>query len=273
MGDTEFEPWLAHWRLHPDGPAIASRHARLLPVQGPDGPAMLKLVRHPEERGGGAVMEWWMGVGAARILAREGDALLLERACGTRSLSAMARGGKDDEACRILCAVAARLHVPRAAPPPPLVGLARWFEPLLHAAAAHGGVLARSAEAARALLAEPREQVVLHGDLHHDNVLDFGPRGWLAIDPKGLLGERGFDLANIFTNPDLEDPTRPVGTDPRRFARRLEVVAEAAGMERTRLLRWILAWTGLSATWFLADGEAPEIDLRIGALAAAALDR
>jgi aminoglycoside/hydroxyurea antibiotic resistance kinase len=42
---------------------------------------------------------------------------------------------------------------------------------------------------------------VLHGDLHHGNVLDFGLRGWLAIDPKGLLGERGFDFANIFTNP------------------------------------------------------------------------
>jgi streptomycin 6-kinase len=51
------------------------------------------------------------------------------------------------------------------------------------------------------LLAEPREVGVLHGDLHHGNVLDFGVRGWLAIDPKGLLGERGFDFANIFTNP------------------------------------------------------------------------
>ena len=42
----------------------------------------------------------------------------------------------------------------------------------------------------RKLLAEPREVCALHGDLHHDNVLDFGPRGWLAIDPHALVGER-----------------------------------------------------------------------------------
>jgi streptomycin 6-kinase len=50
-------------------------------------------------------------------------------------------------------------------------------------------------------------------------------------------------------------------------------VVEAAGLERTRLLRWILAWTGLSAAWFLEDGASPAIDLHVAALAAAELDR
>jgi hypothetical protein len=52
----------------------------------------------------------------------------------------------------------------------------------------------------------------LHGDIHHDNILDFGRRGWLAIDPKRLFGERGFDYANLFCNPDLSDPSHPVAT-------------------------------------------------------------
>jgi streptomycin 6-kinase len=121
------------------------------------------------------------------------------------------------------------------------------FDP---AAATHGGIFVQCTEAARNLLAEPRECAVLHGDLHPD-VLDFGARGWLAIDPKRLVGERGFDFANIFTNPDLTDPARPVATEPGRFARRLEVVTEAAGAERERLLYWILGWSGLSAAWFL----------------------
>jgi streptomycin 6-kinase len=123
------------------------------------------------------------------------------------------------------------------------------------------------------VMAEPREVGVLHGDLHHDNVLDFGARGWLAIDPKRLVGERGFDFANIFTNPDLADPTRPVAAEPGRFARRLAVVADATGMERERLLRWILAWTGLSAAWFLGDGASPNIGLQVAGMAAAELDR
>lgn len=114
---------------------------------------------------------------------------------------------------------------------------------------------------------------MLHGDLHHGNVLDFGARGWLAIDPKRLIGERGFDFANIFTNPDLADPSRPVATEPGRFARCLDVVSRAA-VERGRLLLWILAWTGLSASWFLGDGDSlAAIDLQIAALAAAEADR
>jgi streptomycin 6-kinase len=97
----------------------------------------------------------------------------------------------------------------------------------------------------------------------------------LAIDPKRLVGERGFDFANIFTNPDLDDPTWPVATKPGCFARRLAVVTEAARLDRQRLLCWILAWTGLSASWFLGDGNSDfaAIDLHVAELAAAELDR
>jgi streptomycin 6-kinase len=234
---------------------------------------MLKVPGPRDESEGHVLMRWWDGDGAARVLAEADGVLLLERALGSRSLADMARDGRDDEACRILCAVAARLHAPRPRPLPGLVPLPRWFRALAPAAATHGGLLARAHAAAETLLAEPREVVPLHGDLHHDNVLDFGRRGWLAIDPNRLIGERGFDFANIFTNPDLADPSRPVATDPARFARRLKVVGSTARLERTRLLRWILAWTGLSAAWFLADGADAGIDLEIAALAAAELDR
>jgi streptomycin 6-kinase len=268
-----FEPYLRHWDLISDGDPIATPAARLLPVRRRGEPAMLKLSVEEDERFGGVLMEWWDGDGAARVLARDDAALLLERAMGPASLADMPRTGRDDDACRILCTVATRLHAPRMKPLPELVPLKHWFRELEPAAEAHGGILTRCAQTARALLIEPREVVVLHGDLHHDNVLDFGARGWLAIDPKRLIGERGFDFANIFTNPDLADPSRPVATDPGRFARRLEVVTEAARVERERLLRWILAWTGLSAAWFLGDADPATIDLRIAELAAAELDR
>jgi streptomycin 6-kinase len=114
----------------------------------------------------------------------------------------------------------------------------------------HGGILADCAATARELLASEREVAVLHGDIHHGNILDFGPRGWLAIDPKGLIGERGFDYANLFCNPDAA-----VALAPGRLAREVDVVAEAAGLERQRLLQWIMAYAGLSVAWFLEDGE------------------
>ena len=81
--------------------------------------------------------------------------------------------------------------------------------------------------------------------------LDFGPRGWLAIDPKRVVGERGFDYANLLCNPDL-----PTTTDPARLLRQSRVIAQAAGLERQRLLQWTLAFAGLSAVWFLEDSDA-----------------
>lgn len=227
---------------------------------------MLKIASEAEERRGGLLMSWWGGEGAARVLAQEGNALLLERATGTGSLVEMARDGCDDEASRIICAVAARLHAARRCPAPELIPLRRWFAALEPASARHGGVFNQAAATALELLAEPEEVVVLHGDLHHGNVLDFGPRGWLAIDPKGLVGERGFDYANLFCNPDLASATAPG-----RLAREATVVAEAAGVDRRRLLRWILAWAGLSAAWLLEDGETARIPLLVAEIAAAEL--
>ena len=268
-----FDTYLSRWNLVPDGSPIITDIARLLPVRYNGEPAMLKLALAEEERVGGMLMEWWDGDGAAPVLARADEALLMERAQGTVTLADMAYAGQDDEACRKLCAVAARLHAPRAKPIVELVPLSQWFRELEPAAASHGGILARCAETARTLLTEPREVVVLHGDLHHGNVLDFGARGWLVIDPKGLVGERGFDFANIFTNPDLDNPIRPLATKPDRFLRRLDVVTEVATLERKRLLCWILAWTGLSAAWSLAGGDPAAIVLQIAELAAAELDR
>lgn len=256
-------PYLARWDLVPDGEPITTLSSFLLPVRHNGVPAMLKIAREDEERRGGAFMAWWNGDGAARVLAAQhGPALLLERADGPRSLAAMVAAGEDDEASRILCEVTMRLHAPRPGPPPEPVPLTRWFEALAPTARTHGGVLAQADSATQALLADPRDVVVLHGDIHHGNVLDGGERGWLAIDPKGLWGERTFDFVNILRNPDTA-----AALTPGRFARQVEVLTAAASIERQRLLDWTLAFAGLSAAWHLADGTSADLDLAIARLA------
>ncbi|HSH64021.1 MAG TPA: aminoglycoside phosphotransferase family protein, partial [Methyloceanibacter sp.] len=102
-----FEPYLSRWELVPDGEAIVAHSSRLLPVLYRGEKTMLKIAVEAEEKRGGLLMLWWDGDDAARVLEHEDDALLLERATGTRSLEAMARDGRDDEASRIICAVAA----------------------------------------------------------------------------------------------------------------------------------------------------------------------
>ena len=229
---------------------------------------MLKIAVAAEERSGGFLMPWWRGSGAAQVFAQKGEALLLERAMGERSLTDLVRTGKDDEASRIICAVIAELHATRDGPPPELVPLGQWFRELTLGAARLGGVLTFCDETARKLLMMPQDVVALHGDIHHANVLDFGPRGWLAIDPKGLRGERGFEYANLFCNPDHE-----MAIAPGRLGQQLDVVAETARLDRTRLLRWVLAYAGLSAVWEFNDATVRELDPSIVRAAATELAR
>jgi streptomycin 6-kinase len=264
MPDDVYSPWLVRWRLTPDGPPFKTRfQSRLLPVKSDRGPAMLKIAVGDEEIRGGVLMEWWAGAGAAQVYAREGAAILLERATGTRSLSQMVHAGGDDDATGILCACASHLHMARPqSPPETLVPLDVWFRSLEAAAVRDGGLFARALPVARELLAAPREVVVLHGDFHHDNVLEFGDRGWLAIDPKGLLGERDFEYANLFRNPDAE-----TALATGRMRRQLAVVADKAAVDPHRLLKWIHVYAALGAAWSIESGHDPVAGLRIAELA------
>ncbi|MQW88360.1 aminoglycoside phosphotransferase family protein [Sinorhizobium saheli] len=261
-----FTSQIARWSLEPEGEPIATRSSRLLPVRWRGQPAMLKVAEEAEERAGGVLMRWWDGCGAARVYAHAGDAILLERAESRCSLFHMAMTGSDDRATRIVCRTVATLHAARTKPLPALVPLERWFEALEPAANAQGGVFEACRNAARFLLAEPHPPAVLHGDIHHGNILDFGDRGWLAIDPKGLYGERGFDYANLLCNPELA-----VVTAPGRLQRQLAIVAREAQLEPRRMLRWVLAYAGLSAAWFLQSGESAQSNLTLAAIAASEL--
>ena len=151
------------------------------------------------------------------MLRRNGTAMLLERATGGRDLVRMAEGGEDDEATRIICDAADRIHAASDAvlgsdDPPELVDLPTWFRRLFSEADRLGPFHRRGADAAEALLDDPRDPVVLHGDLHHGNVLDFGERGWLAIDPKGLLGEAASTTATCCATRRMSTRSSPAGS-------------------------------------------------------------
>jgi streptomycin 6-kinase len=275
MDTFKLKPLLNRWNLIPDGTPFITHTSQLYPVKTATHgiKAMLKVTDDTDEQAGNALMAWWEGNGAAQVIAHENEAILLSRACGSASLSAMSREGQDDVACRILCTTANRLHTFPKKPLPQLTPLHEWFYPLKPAALKYGGILTRCAEISEELLSSPRDVVALHGDLHHGNVLDFETSGWLAIDPKGLIGERGFDFANIFTNPDLGNPVPRVATLPEIFKQRLSVVAETAELDRDRLLKWIIAWCGLSTTWSLESSDATSIASNVAKLAISELDK
>src|SRR5216684_1656264 len=103
----------------------------------------------------------------------------------------------------------------------------------------------------RELSASMVEPVLLHGDLHHENILAAEREPWLAIDHKGLVGEPAYEVGAWLRNPmpQLLDMPQP----GRILARRIDQLAEELGFDRARLRDWGLAQAMLSAWWSMED--------------------
>ncbi|GBQ72080.1 streptomycin 6-kinase [Ameyamaea chiangmaiensis NBRC 103196] len=257
--------WLSAWGLVADGASVETPRGLLLPVivEAEQRCAMLKVSADASERAGMRLLRAWAGRGAVRVFRQEDDALLMAR--GSASLL---DEPCDDRACAVLCDVIGRLH-DHSVDPRGYVPLAVWFQALLEAPETSGAVIMAGRHVAFELLAASSPSGVLHGDLHHGNVLWFGPTsGWSAIDPKGLVGPLAFDYVPMFLNPDLADPGRSTARDAASLDRRLALVEARAGRSRDELLRWVLAYACLSALWSRADGQGDGVALSVADLAA-----
>jgi streptomycin 6-kinase len=200
-----------------------------------------------DEGPGALALIHWAGEGAARVVRHDAGALLMEYA-GDEALTIL----PDEAATPVLAAVARRLHAPRGPVPAGLTPLDQRFAALLDSRDFPEG-----RRVAEALLrsARPESLRVLHGDLHHGNILR-GRRGWLAIDPKGLFGDRHYDLANAFLNPTVE-----VAARPGRAEALADHMARALGLDRPRLARFAFAHACLSLVWHAQDGTDPAAPL------------
>jgi streptomycin 6-kinase len=126
-----------------------------------------------------------------------------------------------------------------------------------------GPIPARLADRAERIFAELLQSqaspVLLHGDLHHDNILS-GPDGsWRAIDPKGVTGEPIYELGAFLRNPGtlLDHPSAAAVTE-----RRIAIFAEMLGFDRDRILAWTQTQMVLSAWWTIEDNS-PGLDRAI----------
>jgi streptomycin 6-kinase len=175
----------------------------------------------------------------------ERGALLLERAVpGVR-----ARDVPDAEATEAAAAVLRELHVPGDTLPD-VLGQARAFD--AHLARFPGDAplprahVTAAAALMRELCASAPSRVLLHGDLHHDNLLSARRAPWLAIDPHGVAGDPGYDIGSWLFNPDPDD------RDPALLALvpgRLERLADRLSQPPDRLAAWGFVKAVLSDVW------------------------
>jgi streptomycin 6-kinase len=226
-------------------------------VTGPDGRelALKAGVPREESRTEIAALRHWDGRGAARVVAEDADAglLLMERLVPGETLASVA----DDAVATAMAAELMReLHT--AGPPDgPYPTVERWglgFERYRRAHGSGGPLAASLIDAGEAeyqrLCATQGERVLLHGDLHHENILRSG-EGWACIDPKGVLGEREYECCALMRNPEGLY-SRPDALEVSR--RRLAQLCSVLGFEPERVWRWAFAQAVLSACWCVEDG-------------------
>jgi streptomycin 6-kinase len=213
---------------------------------------VLKLLSASEkdEQRGALALSYFDGRGAVRLLHYDDGAQLMEYASGY-ALVTLVEHGKDEEATHIIAQIIKQLHsVPQDTPKDGLVMLHRWFDALFVKAAAdrHVGIesiFARGATLAEQLLTDQQEIRVLHGDIHHYNI-QHSPRGWLAFDPKGVVGERTYDCANTLCNPVMPELVH----NETRLLNNAAILADALELERARVLAFTYVYACLNASWW-----------------------
>jgi streptomycin 6-kinase len=228
------------------------------PVTRADGTrAVLKVSRHVDEtRNEIAALRLWDGDGAVRLLDADPalGALLIERLEPGTMLTEVAESD-DAAATTIAAGILRRLWRP-VRDGDGLRPLETWtaaFErnrqALSYGARGFPAALFLRADAMRRELLDSTDApVALHGDLHHFNVLTSRRDGWLAIDPKGLVGDRCFDVCQFFRNP------LPRGVPPSVNRRRLDIYCAELGLDRQRTKDWCLVHAVLDACWDFEDG-------------------
>ncbi|WP_320196673.1 aminoglycoside phosphotransferase family protein [Agrobacterium rosae] len=204
---------------------------------------------------GMAFLEWCDGHGTGRLIDRVDHICLLEDA-GDMTLREYRVVHGETSSNAIIVDTLKKLHSDRPRPTPELTPLREHFEALFKRALRETNdevspVLRHAASIAEDLLSNQVNVRPLHGDLHHDNIIFSHDRGWLGIDPQGLLGDAAYEVANVFGNPlgAFDDIINPA-----RIATLVSLFADALGCHEEKILRYALAHAGVSICWSLEDG-------------------
>jgi len=213
-----------------------------MPVTRPDGTAAVLKIQFPdrESEHEAAALARWDGDGAIRLLAHDADrhALLLERCEPGTPLSEL----RPDDALDVMVGLLPRLWRPAGAPFRSLSEEAVWWAEQLPAQWERAGrpferrLLDAALEILDTLPRDQGEQVLLHQDLHVDNVLRARREPWLVIDPKPLVGEREFGVGALVRGDQL-------GRGRDLVLRRLDRLTSELSLDEDRARGWALAQT------------------------------
>ncbi len=223
-------------------------------------PAVLKLIKpRSDEQKAGRWLEYHAGRGAVNLFKMDEGALLLEQVIPGTELVELVRAGKDGEATRQICRVIELLcggFKGGVANPEGFKSVEDWGKAFTRnsrtilTAKIPVELLDRAESLYHELCESQGPRRLLHGDLHHYNVLLDANQGWRAIDPKGVIGEMAYETGAMLRNPD-ESPE--FYADPRTLKSRVRIICQSLGLEEKRVLGWCFAQAILSVIWSIED--------------------
>ena len=172
----------------------------------------------------------------------------------------------DDEATRIAADVMKKIWRRDFDTSAKFIKLSDWFNGLNRLRKMFAGgtgplsekLVQRVEGSVRELLKENHNPVLMHGDFHHYNILS-SERGWLIIDPKGVIGPACYEVGPLLMNPweELINGTNV----PQITKRRIDILHEQLGFERERIREWTLSHAILSAWWGIEDNTGWEYSM------------
>jgi streptomycin 6-kinase len=221
---------------------------------------VLKVIKQPgDEWCSGNILAIFNGHGVARVYEHQPGAVLLERLRPGNSLVDLTLNGRDEEATDILADVIQQMMAHSATPALKVASAATvedWAKGFDNYIATGDVRIPRDLVEAgqrvfKSLCASERRPRLLHGDLQHYNVLFDCERGWLAIDPKGVVGETEYEIGAFVRNP-VSQPELFLSRSTTE--RRLKQFTKRLNLDYERALGWAFAQAVLSAIWSIEDG-------------------
>ncbi len=243
------------WELRIDGEPRHGYCAVVVPVRTTDGEAAVLKMHVPDEASEHehVALRLWDGRGAVRLLRADPtrSALLLERLSfrSLRSLPVL-------EACEVIAQGYGRLHVPAPGRLRTLTSsVERWtaeLDELPRDVPVPRRLVEQAASVGRDLVADAAaEGVVVHGDLHDENVLAAQREPWLVIDPQPTSGDPHYEPAPVLWNRWDEALT---AHDLRAHLRaRFFTLVDVAGLDEDRAKAWVLVRMVHQAVWAIQD--------------------
>lgn len=264
--------WRERWGLELSAPFENLSYNLVIPGRNASGMGVVLKVGVPcrELETEAAALNLFEGAGAVRLLEQDtaAGALLLERVNPGTPLHELQA---EAEAARTAATLMRQLWrtPPREHSFP---SLAVWFRAFERLRSQFGGgsgpfpseLIMRAERAFTELDASTESSVVLHGDFHHANILFSAERGWLAIDPKGIIGDRGYEVGSFMLNQLPKGVSASATTAI--LAQRLSIFAEELQISRARLALWAFCHAILSALWDMEEAAPWQGTIRLARL-------